>query len=269
VIGIFLGTLISNQLWVGIFIQFMLQAVHSVVEIQQAKNLLKIKNEVMVFNRKGLFDYKIIHLIQLSVPMAYILSFRAFGENFPRYAIEQNLGFEALGVFTSIYYILYLFGRMGTSFIQVMLPRMTYNFNLGLFQSTRKLVIISIISCVSLGIISNLLLNLGFSAQLQKIILGSTSNEYGLLLNYFIIVISLKMGAHILIEFLTATRNFSSILLIGTIVSLSTIFSSSFFVPQYGLIGSIIALGIGAIIDVTLGLWFVLRNTSNRRKAQV
>jgi len=158
---------------------------------------------------------------------------------------------------------------MGTSFIQVMLPRMTYNFNLGLFQSTRKLVIISIISCVSLGIISNLLLNLGFSAQLQKIILGSTSNEYGLLLNYYIIVISLKMGAHILIEFLTATRNFSSILLIGTIVSLSTIFSSSFFVPQYGLIGSIIALGIGAIIDVTLGLWFVLRNTSNRRKAQV
>ena len=200
-----------------------------------------------------------------TLPMGIVMMLISLNTSIPRYFIEYYLGEEALGIFSSIAYLMVagitIVAALGTSAS----PKLSQYIANGNLDRFRDLLIKLLGVALFLGVSGFLVAWFG-----GKLILGFIYPEEYAAYSDVLIWIMVAAGIGYMSSFLgyamTAARYFRTQLVIFIIVALATGILSAYLIPQMGLIGGAIALILSAIIQflcsvvVIIRIYFLLRH---------
>ncbi|MBM7095680.1 oligosaccharide flippase family protein [Bacillus sp. H-16] len=196
-------------------------------------------------------NLKIKSLIKIGLPIGLVSFIASLNVNIPRLVFEQYLTLEDLGYFTAIFYLVLVIGKFMTSLSSATLPRMANlyeNGNLISFFKIFKLIMFLLMFFSSLTI----MISYFWGSELLLFVYGEDYYSLNILL-ILIMIYGLFNYLGFAFEIgLNAMKKYEFRLYIEIFVTLAVIFSSIYFIPNFGLNGGAIALIISAIFKTIL-----------------
>lgn len=193
-----------------------------------------------------------------TLPMGIVMMLISLNTSIPRYFIEYYHGEEALGIFSSIAYLMVagitIVAALGTSAS----PQLSQYIAAGNMNRFRNLLLKLLGVALFLGVSGFLVAWFG-----GNLILGFIYGEEYAVYSDVLIWIMVAAGIGYMSSFLgyamTAARYFRTQLVIFIIVALATGILSAYLIPQMGLLGGAIALILSAIIQFLCSVIVVIR----------
>jgi len=213
-----------------------------------------------------LFDFshrKYREILLVAAPMAVVAMLDSFGVSIPRYFIENMMGFKSLGYFSAISYLMVVGGTVVGAMGYVVSPRMSKYFVESNREGFFRVLKISVLLGVLIGIFGVIV-----SVFFGEYVLGLIySREYSSMTDVFFVTMMSSMVwyvAGLLGCGLNATRKFNRqalVYLVSTSMTLLTIWP---FVNYFGLVGASCSVFVGLMFRMVLTLYFVKKVLNNK-----
>ena len=193
-----------------------------------------------------------------SLPLGIVLMLIALGDNLPRYAIEQKLGTGALGSFAAVASFVAVGSTILNALGQSAAPLLARNFTARDLRRFRRL------TCQLVGL-TCLLGAAGVAAAclvgrpLLGILYRPSYEAYARLLAWIMAAGLLSYVGGILGYVITSARMFTAQVPVLVIAVGSSAIASWMLVPELGLFGGVVALGIVALVKI-VGFLLILRH---------
>lgn len=198
---------------------------------------------------KPLFNIQILmNLLKLALPLGIVIMLGSLNSNIPRYFIQYNFNTNYLGYFTVLVYLIIIGETLINALGQAVTPRLAKHFSYNkfhYFNLMNKLIAFS----VSIGIIG-IFISIFLGEKILVIIYGI---EYAKYSNVFVVVMvagAIGYIASFMGYGITAARFFKIQPVLGVSWIITSLISSFFLIPKYGLMGAAYTLVITAVVQV-------------------
>lgn len=191
------------------------------------------------------------YLIKIGLPIGLVSFIASFNVNIPRIIFEKYLTLEALGYFTTIFYLVLIIGKFMTSVSSTVLPMMAR-----LYENNEKNPFIKIFKLIIVGLLAFsiiiIMISYFWGTELLTILYGKGYDQFRILL-LLIMIYGLFNYLGFTCEIgLNAMKQYKFRLYIEILVAIVVSVSSIYFIPLYGLNGGAIALIISVLIKFIL-----------------
>lgn len=173
------------------------------------------------------------------LPLGFVLLVNALAVNVPRYFIENEYGYEVLGVYAAISYFIVAGAIFMNAVGQSLLPRMTKLSNdyYSLIKVLKKFFMMAII----IGLIG-VFVAFVVGEYIVVVFYGNDFIQYGYFLNYIMMVALVMYLSNVVGTTLTSLRFFGYQSIVSIVFLVFVIVFSYSFIPKYGLDGAALAL---------------------------
>ncbi|WP_169309135.1 lipopolysaccharide biosynthesis protein [Desulforhopalus sp. IMCC35007] len=217
------------------------------------------------FNIKPTFRVrKLKALIQLTLPLAFVMTMISLKTNIPRLFIDDYCGARELGIYTALAYLVVVGNTIVSSIGQSCVPRMAKYYATGELNKYNSLLF----RIVSLGAIigcGGMLVAFFFGPSLLAAIYRPEYGQYPDLLVILFSAGALSYINSLLGYGLTATRNFKIFLLPYIIITAMAFTLSVLVIPSYGLKGAAWADLFLNLINLVMFIILLHKNTWRER----
>lgn len=192
----------------------------------------------------------LFRLLKVSVPLGCTALVAALFTSFPRFAISNELGVDELTIFTALMSLLVAYNIIVNSFVQSALPDLSRSYCHDLTSFVKK--VMRVIGWVIFLTLSAVLVAWAGGEWILGVIFGSRYSSYTSELIYVMLVggaLSLFSISNLM---LSAQRNFVLQLPVYMVVASTIFFGAKYFVISYGMVGAMLAQGVGYIFGALL-----------------
>lgn len=224
------------------------------------KVYVSVHNEQLYFKNFQLLELKKIVLI--SIPMGFVILLNTLNMNIPKYLIVHYFNESTLGYYSAISYLIVVGATIVNAIGQSALPRLAryyandiYVYKSVLYKILGLTVLLSFILILGAHYLGGFFLTLIYSEEYAKY----SDILFWVMVSGGALFCSAIMGCAI-----TATRSFWTQFSIGLAVSGTIAVCSIFLIPQLGMLGGVISLGIGFLVKLIIQSVFVLKLLHNK-----
>lgn len=220
------------------------------------KNLYKFSSSL-----KPRFKISNINIVKLSLPLGLVVMIVSLNTNLPKILIEKLLNVEALGIFASISYLVFVGSKFIDSVGNALLPKLAKMYIAQNVKAFRKYLLILVGLSFMIGLIL-IIFSIIIGDFILYIIYGSVFSEYKNLLILIMIYGMFNYISYSLMVGLNSMRKFKIQPYLGIfwlIVSISTL---SWLIPEYGLVGaaySLIIYSLSRVVSIGILVFYYLR----------
>lgn len=215
---------------------------------------------------KPLWDFRAVcALARLAFPLGLVMMLVSLKLNASRYFIESILDEKALGIFAAMAYLMTAGHMVAMALGQSASPRMAKLHAAGEANAFWKLLgrLIGLAACG--GIIGTLL-----AAAIGRPVLTMLyTPEYAVHLEVFVCLAAVA-GIQFVVSFLgqamTAVRSFRAQVPLLLVVVAVTLTACAALIPTYGMMGAVVASGIGEAVQLIGSAYVVYRAVERRRR---
>lgn len=194
-----------------------------------------------------------IRLVWLAAPMGIVMFLISLNSNIPRYFIERQLGLHELGIFAAITYLMTAGGTVVGALGQSATPRLSNLFAAGKRTDFSALLwkLTAVSSIIGIG---GLLVAMFFGRQVLGLVYGNDYVGHVTLFIGLMAVAWLSYLSSLLGYGMSAARYFRVQAPIYLAAVLVTLLGSWLLIPGYGLIGAVMAIGAGTLVQLLAGM---------------
>ena len=194
-----------------------------------------------------------------TLPLGLVVMLISLNNNVTRYFIERYLGVRELGIFGALAYVMLAGSTVVDALGQVSGPRLAKYYAMRNLVAFRKLLL----SLVSIGAVLGGIGILVAASAGQLVLTLLYQSEYAKHLDVFfwlMVASGISYVASFLGYGVTATREFSRLVVPYTVLSAAAFFLSMIFIPTYGLVGAAWTSGAVSLASCAM-LLIILANT--------
>lgn len=216
----------------------------------------------------GKFSFKLNkkqlkYLFILSIPLGFAQLIASLNANVPRYFLEYFYEPSVLGFFGAIIYIV----TAGNNFVMAVsgavIPRLSNNYYKRKVKEYYKLLSGFMLIVILSSILAMIVVKF-YGEEILTLLYTSEYSVYSQELFYAFVLSSIIYSNKVLETGLTSTREFKVQPYINIITLVIIVISSLFYIPNYGILGAIISIGIGELLQFIIRT-LVLIKILNRR----
>ena len=218
---------------------------------------LAINSELMpIFDRGAL-----LRLALLAFPLGVVAGLLSLTANIPRYFIENYLGERSLGIFAALAYLVVagstVVGAMGQSAV----PKLSNYYAKGDISRFQNLLWRLVVMGALLGTAGVVLALIG-GRPLLSLLYGDEYSSYVDVFAWLMAYGAATYMSSFLGYGITSARYFRIQVPVNTVVLLVNVLACWFLVPNYGLLGAVCAVTIGAISKLIFNFVVIFKKTS-------
>jgi O-antigen/teichoic acid export membrane protein len=256
VIGFFLtGTIIGAAIGLAAtnFILMLTYDLRSIAWLRKLDTLTETESEIPQWEWS-----KLSGLAWMAFPFGVRVMLLALCANIPRYFIEMNDDFQALGIFAALAYVSVVVQVISNAISQAASPQLGNYYATGNIVAFRWLVFkvaIGLTAVGGAGIVAAVL----FGSPMLKLLYSQAYAEHSTIFTWIMVSSGIWCISTIFAVAANAGRRQGSQVLAGIIVTIATLIASAILIPRDSLHGAAITSVISAIVGfITFGGLFLM-----------
>jgi O-antigen/teichoic acid export membrane protein len=208
---------------------------------------------------------KLKQLFWLSLPLGFVMMLISFNSNIPTYFIQQYLGERDLGIFAALAYLMMAGGMVVNALGDSASPRLAKYYATG-DRSAFTQLLIKLVALASFLGGMGVLVAVFAGKQILTLLYESEYAQHTNLFIWLMVTAGINYISSFLGYGMTAARYFRiQMPLFATVASISAI-GCIWLLPEYGLLGGVMALLLGSISQLIISLGVIIYVISKLEK---
>ncbi len=219
-----------------------------------------IRNGVLILNQMPQPRWHFVtlkKLVWLSLPLGFVMMLISLNTNIPRYFIEKYLGERELGLFAALAYLMVAGGMVVSALGESASPRLAKYYAAGNSIAFRTLQFKLVGIAALLGGVGVLVAVVAGRQILTLLYRPEYANHTDLFV-WLMVVAGIAYISSFLGYGITAARYFRIQMPLFAAVVITSAIACLWLLPKFGLLGAVIALLVGAIVQVIISSGVVL-----------
>lgn len=197
----------------------------------------------------GFDSSRSVVLTKLALPLGLVMLLVSLNANIPRYIIQHEMGEQAVGFYSAIAYLMVAGTTVVGALGQAASPRLARQYASGNAAAFRRLLGKLVVIAIGVGFAGILISSLG-GGPLLALIYTDEYAAYAILLTVIMGAGLVNYVASFLGYGLTAARYFRMQLPLSIVVVFTTLGTSFYLIPKFGLTGAAVSVLLAGLVNV-------------------